>query len=336
MRTTSSWWLLSMAEVFRRRGLPVARLFAQAGLSLQSLAHAHTRYPQDGVTRLWEAAAAASGDDQIGLAVGQQVRLTGFPVLAHAIITASGLLEGFRRFQRYQRMIGESADIRLVPRGDRLMLEFHFSGDELPVSIHTVDAAMAAVMNLASLLEGEQWRPEEVHLCRAMPRSARAFEDCFQCPVYFSEPRNSLQLPAEFLAGINQSPVGQAPSLWEPAVPGAEKPVSELVAMLLGSKLQDGGLSKPQVARQLNVTPRTLQRRLAREGETFQAILDRVRLGKAREALANPLLLPVEIAFLCGFSDVTAFHHAFRRWQGQTPGQYRSSILNQLESQESV
>lgn len=323
MRTTSSWWLLSMAEVFRRQQLPVKQLFSDAGLNLMSLAHETTRFPQDGVTRLWDGAQVLSGNDHLGLDLGRQISVAGFPVLGYSLVTATGLVDGFQRFLRYQRMIGESANIRLDAGNQFISLDFYFVGDDIPVSMHSVDAAMAAMVRMARLLEGDEWHPDQVLLRRSPPRNPRLFASYYGCPVSFNQSCDQIQLLSQSLvSGIN----APADPLWEEAIQ-SDKPTAELVAMLLTAKLQDGSITKNTVAESLNITPRTLQRRLAREGESYQEILDRVRHQKALEALANPALLPIEIAFLCGFSDLSAFHHAFKRWQGQTPGEYRQTIL---------
>lgn len=318
-----------MAEVFRRQQLPVIQMFSDAGLSVQSLAHQHTRYPQDGVTRLWDAAQSLSGNDVIGLAVGRQVSVTGFPVLGYSLITAKGLVDGFQRFLRYQRMIGESANIQLSVAESGPRLEFDFSGDALPVSPHTIDAAMAALVNMARLLEGEHWHPAQVLLSREPPQNPEAFTAFFKCPVTFRQSQNALVLDPDLSSQAAVLLRNNTDPLWQATVSESGKPTAELVAMLIAAQLQDGVMSKAAVATQLNITPRTLQRRLYNEGETYQRVVDRVRHDKAKEGLANPLLLPIEVAFLCGFSDLTAFHHAFKRWQGQTPGAYRASILKQ-------
>ena len=334
MRTTSSWWLLSMAEVFKRQGLPLAQLFADSGLALQALAHQQARFPQDGVTRLWNHAEVFSGNDHIGLDVGSRLSLAGFPVLAYTLMTAKGPVDGFQRFLRYQRMIGQAANIRVLMRNGELVLDFHFSGDEIPVSRHTIDAAMAAMVNMARLLAGEHWHPKAVYLQRDIPRNPDNFSDWFQCPVHFRAAADQLVLD---LAQFAQHPEKSASdSAWQASMLAGSRPTAELVAMLVAGRLEDGGLSKDSVAKSLNMTPRTLQRRLSAEGVTFQSVVDRVRRERAQEALANPLMQPIDVAFLCGFSDLTAFHHAFRRWCGMTPGEYRASILgNSGESFES-
>ena len=72
-------------------------------------------------------------------------------------------------------------------------------------------------------------------------------------------------------------------------------------------------------------SPRTLQRRLAREGTSFQEVLDGFRRIMAADLLDHPNLAIKEIAFLLGYSDLSAFYRAFRRWHGQAPDAYRTS-----------
>jgi AraC-like DNA-binding protein len=73
----------------------------------------------------------------------------------------------------------------------------------------------------------------------------------------------------------------------------------------------------------MKLSVRTLNRALAAEGTSYRAVLKQMRGEMASRHLANPRMPLGEIAFLLGFSDVTAFHRAFRRWTGQTPAQWR-------------
>ncbi|MCG8671502.1 MAG: AraC family transcriptional regulator [Pseudomonadales bacterium] len=328
MRTTSGWWLLSMAEVFRRQQLPVKQIFKDAGISLTSLAHVDTRFPQDSVTRLWDSSERASGNDHIGLDVGRQISVSGFPVLGYSLVSAIGLADGFQRFQRYQSMIGESANIQLLMKDGQLALEFAFSGDELALSPHTLDAAMAAMVTMARVLEGQSWHPQRVELSRKSPKDPQVFKDYYGCEVSFSQSRNRMCLDAIALAAqLQQSSLIGDPSADIASFHGQDKPLAELVEMLIQPKLQDGSITKSQVATWLNLTPKTLQRRLAKEGETYQGIYERVRYRVAQEYLSNPQITQTEAAFLCGFSDITSFHHAFKRWHGDSPGRFQSQLF---------
>lgn len=82
-----------------------------------------------------------------------------------------------------------------------------------------------------------------------------------------------------------------------------------------------------EVARALAVSPRTLRRRLAEEGTSYRQLTQAQRSAAARALLEDPELHVKGIAAELGFSDLTAFHRAFRRWCRRTPGEYRAAAL---------
>lgn len=91
-------------------------------------------------------------------------------------------------------------------------------------------------------------------------------------------------------------------------------------------RLQDGPPNQKQVAEALNVSNRTLQRKLKDEGTSFIDLLQDTRLQLAEKYLSQPQRSIVEIAYLLGFSEPSTFSRAFKRWTGQAPADYRHSI----------
>jgi AraC-like DNA-binding protein len=98
----------------------------------------------------------------------------------------------------------------------------------------------------------------------------------------------------------------------------------DTVRTLLPEELAQGRAEARNVARKLNLSVRTLGRRLGQEGTTYKLLLDEVRKELAYSHLSGLERSRPEVASLLGFSDVTAFHRAFKRWTGQTPGNYRA------------
>jgi AraC-like DNA-binding protein len=80
------------------------------------------------------------------------------------------------------------------------------------------------------------------------------------------------------------------------------------------------------VAEDLSLTQRTLQRKLSEAGSSFQQVLDRTRQELAKDYLAQQGLSLVDIAFLLGFQNQSAFNHAFKEWTGNSPGSYRDTL----------
>jgi AraC-like DNA-binding protein len=91
----------------------------------------------------------------------------------------------------------------------------------------------------------------------------------------------------------------------------------------IGAGLRGGDPGLSSVARQLGMSPRTLQRRLSEHNAIFNEMLDTMRFGAAKSHLAQGNIAATEIAYLLGFAEQSSFNRAFRRWAGQTPGEFR-------------
>jgi AraC-like DNA-binding protein len=100
------------------------------------------------------------------------------------------------------------------------------------------------------------------------------------------------------------------------------------VRELLGRQLGRGRPSALSIARQLKISPRTLVRRLNEEGTSFTAQLDDLRCGLALGFVASPQVPLMDISARLGYARVQGFHRAFRRWTGQTPVEYRYSVMH--------
>ena len=98
--------------------------------------------------------------------------------------------------------------------------------------------------------------------------------------------------------------------------------MGDMVTMVLPEQLRIGAFGRGDIARLFAISEKTLQRRLAAEGLRFSDLGDEVRSRKSSELLQEGEYTQTEIAFLCGFSDLSTFHHAFKRWFGESPGSY--------------
>lgn len=113
--------------------------------------------------------------------------------------------------------------------------------------------------------------------------------------------------------------------------PSVEEALVDRVRRLLFTELRGEAPQAADVARRLGMSERTLSRRLKEEGVTFAALLDSVRHEMATRRLGAPDGNPAEVAFCLGFSDVSTFYRAFRRWTGTTPAQFRRSVAGEAK-----
>ena len=327
MRTTSSQWLLGMAERFQWMGLPVLELFQQANISLQSLANPSVRVPQDNVSALWKAAEMASGSESIGLLVGQQQSVAASPMAVVGILQCSSAVAGINLILRYQKMIGETSNIQMTQKlldddgRYEVSLDFLFYDDQQPLSPHTRDVAMASTVRVARLIEGESWTPKIVQLRRRV-NSPDAHRDFYGCEVLFERESDRIVFEAEQGNPTSSLSLGSQQTHL-PEQENSPKALSEMIAMVLPEQLRCGEFMRADIARLFNISERTLQRRLAAEELRYTDVLDQVRKEQSSSLLRNTDFSQTEVAFICGFSDLSAFHHAFQRWHQMSPGQYR-------------
>jgi AraC-like DNA-binding protein len=99
--------------------------------------------------------------------------------------------------------------------------------------------------------------------------------------------------------------------------------ISQQVHAAIVRSLAHGQVRLATIAEELALSPRTLQRKLSEAGSSFQQVLDQARFALARDYLRRPELSLVDIAFLLGYQEQSAFNHAFREWAGVNPGAYR-------------
>ncbi|MEJ8566513.1 helix-turn-helix transcriptional regulator [Elongatibacter sediminis] len=107
----------------------------------------------------------------------------------------------------------------------------------------------------------------------------------------------------------------------------SQKKLSQKVHELITRQLETGRARAAVIADQLNMSRQTLYKRLKAENQTFAALLDRVRREQALNYLQDPDRSLTEMAQRLGFSELSAFSRAFKRWMGQSPAQYRAGSV---------
>ena len=174
---------------------------------------------------------------------------------------------------------------------------------------------------------------QRVDFRASAPPNREKYADLFQCPLTFGQPRDLLYFDASCLAWplvhnehSLQDFLRTAPyQLLLMDDRESNGRVAAQVSAMLGHDFSQGVPAFETISQALEMSPPTLRRKLRREGTTFQALKDAARCEAARLALDRPDGSIEDVALRLGFTDPSAFHRAFRKWTGQTPGQYRSA-----------
>ena len=334
MKTTASWWLTSIVDGLKEQQMPVEDWFQKLGLEYRKLKDPEYRFSQDAITQLWLLAEEYSNNPLIGFEIGQNVPFRSFNVLGYAVLSSATLRQGFTRFLRYQKVLGEAANIRVAEldaESNCLVIDFDFQGDELEVCHHTLDMAMACTYTMARSILLDQAELKRIYLTRLAPKSSQiqALTDYYGCTILFGQAQNRLVIPADLI----DTPI---PHANEEVAKHNEELVKRFLVKqettenlvgrvkdIISVQLKDGAPTKDFVAAQFNMSSKTFQRRLKDEGFTFLELITEVRQTLAKELLGNSELSIPEIAYMLGFSEVSNFHRAFKRWYNQTPNDFR-------------
>jgi AraC-like DNA-binding protein len=173
-----------------------------------------------------------------------------------------------------------------------------------------------------------------VHLRAPQPDETTHYEDLFGCTVLFGQSNSGLLLTGSVL----QHPVAQTEDslkdflrqspyqLVKRERPGSVNTISQRVEQLLTGYTSQKLPNADQIAQKLNMSPRTLHRRLTNEATSFQQIKDDFRQELAVHYVSRPELTIDTIATLMGFQDNSAFYRSFKKWTGMSPGAFRQSL----------
>jgi AraC-like DNA-binding protein len=311
------------------RGVDVAAFLATLRVDRATLDDPDARLSARVHDALCAEAPRLSGDDHIGLHLGERLPRSAFDIIAYTMRNSPTLGGAFERLARYIRLLHDVAEIGLHVDRRTARLTFRLTPEGTPRQ--QAEFTLAVFVQFCRQATKTDVVPQAVEFSHPAPADVSEHERIFRAPLSFGRPTTALLLAREAL----DLPLAYA----DAALLGLlERQIQERVARLpqgesvvdrarrfLAGELSGGLPNLETVARRMRMSPRTLHRRL-REGETsFRALLDGLRHDLAARYLAEDHMPIAEAAFLLGFSEASAFHRSFKRWTGQTPAEYRRS-----------
>jgi AraC-like DNA-binding protein len=278
----------------------------------------------------FEAAEAAVDDPFLGVHVALRFPRGTWGLLEFTSRLSPTLRESFARIARYMPLVNEFVTFTFTERAGQGSLEQRIPGAPLCLGRHGNEFWMTALLTEARKLTGRACVPGRVWLAHPAPRDVGELEAVFgTTQLAFGAEANGFTLSEEELSApitsadpallsLLEHHANQALSQREP-VQGLSGQVRQRLRENLGQRLPD----LEELAGYLRMSPRTLQRRLSSEGTSFQQLLDATREELARVYVRESRLTLAEVAYLLGYSELSTFLRAFRRWTGKTPGQFR-------------
>lgn len=242
--------------------------------------------------------------------------------------TAPTAGDALQRLVRYVLVLSDTLEYELVD--GRAGPAFILTGrpHHRPGAALANECALAAVTSMLRQIVGSSLDPVQVSLRHLKPSTDRFHREYFGCRIVFGAPLDGLHLLPQQLdvptrladAGLSAFLLAQLDDI---RARTADRSLVVSVESAVADALPDGQPSKSQIARRLGMSERTLHRRLAEEGESFQGLVTRTRRRSAEALLSSGQHGLADVAFLTGFSDQSAFSRAFKRWTGSTPAAFR-------------
>jgi len=309
-------------------GVAADEVFTKAGLDPALLRDPTARYPFAGMTRLWNLAVEVTRNPCFGLKAVRFWHPTTLHALGFAWFASANLKEGFERIERYMRVVGTAG----VARFDHVGAEFRFVIERQADAPHAawaaIDATAAMVVGMCRKSFAATFAPRYVWIAHPRSDCAEELEAFFRAPVEYDAEQVGI------LIG-EQEATAPLPTSSPELAHANEKVILDYLARLdrshvapqLKAKLVDalpsGAPDVEHLAGALNMSLRSLQRKLQEEGTSFNTLLDETRRELATCYIDDRQLSISEISYLLGFSEPANFTRAFRRWTGAAPSAYR-------------
>ena len=324
----------SLADAVRSHGADPQPLLDQYGLDAARLGEAGARLSIPRYMRLGHGAIQLTADPALGLRMGQLSRLSQAGLAGVTAAQAPTVREAARCLIRFEALYGSNyrgqSSFHEDPRG--AWLRFYSINPYNAYNRFVVDSIISGWLRQLSSVSATALPAERIDIEFEAPPYREAYSVLGDCPIQFGAEHNQLRLSLSSLAQRNPE---HCPSTWRHLLQLCERELEQLtrtrslrerITQLLGPLLNGG--QEPdleEVAAHLKLPTWTLRRKLAEEGTQFRAILNDTRRDLAMTYIRDTELAFGEIAYLLGFASAEAFQRAFKRWNGQTPGEFRRS-----------
>lgn len=230
-----------------------------------------------------------------------------------------------------------AASIGYHSRGDRLILSaeggvarvaYHSAARGRPGYAHVALGAAGVIVNLCRACAPPGWRPLGLDLDLPRPASAARFEEAFGCRVRFDAPFTAVLFAAGLLAARQAPAAGRRLLTIEDVArarldPASRNDLAGVVAAQIWAQVLAGSVSLEGAARALDVSTRTLQRALRRDGADFRSLANTIRVRRAKELLSGTRASVTDISAELGYSTPANFARAFRKATGLAPEVFR-------------
>lgn len=326
--TSYALWLADFLEA--EYGVPASLLFKVAALPAGALECLEGGIGKAGHRRLLTAALELSADPGLGLRLGMARHFTTLGRLGDALVCCTTLRQAIAlglRLQRYTgRFSGRSLLLDCFEHGALGAFQLTAAGDLGELRLLATEEVLGNLLVHSRQVLGERLPIQRLQLAYPRPAHGARYAEIFDVAIEFNAPHTRLWFDAAVLDRPLPQASMRAARLYaaecERNLTAAEDDLLHRVRALIAAEPATPP-ALPVIAQKLAISPRTLRRHLQARGWSFQKLLDSERGTLAQRYLLDSDMTIAGVAERLGYSDVSSFNRAFRRWAGLPPGRYR-------------
>lgn len=333
--TVSVGVLRALIYAAEQVGVSRSQLLQAAGLDPEQLEHPDARLGRAEIYRVCEVVLTLSADPAFGLHWGERHDGYTFDLTAHLIAHSATLRAGLESLSEFHRLLTDQPSFQVVERDRHVFIHcVTVPGEALPLQRFMAEMSVIGFWRIVRAF-GVDARPERASFEYGAPSYRAEYARVFEGAERFDQPFTGIVFDRALMNAASPHYDAHMQSVLRSI---AEQRVLSLTAhtpyaVRVREYLVKQGtccrLDMEAVAHSLGLSGRSLRRRLAEEGETYEQVAQAALSIVAKHVLATTRLTIEEAADALGFSYASTFHRAFKRWTGMTPLSYRAQQLRE-------
>lgn len=313
---------------FEEYGLNISQLLLSAGIAINDNRSDKIYFNIEQYLAFFKAIATHTEDPMIGVKLGIAKSVSDFDPATFIAVHSVDFASGLDKMIAYNRVVCPKA-VWVKKSANHIAVSTGFYGNNgqiLPTYEILLDAFFSNLMSMLRLALADNIAPIAIHLSRA--NVSDEYSEFFACPIITRADSDEIIFDNNIL---HRPFITHNPDILSLLLPQMEQKIknnhiptlSEQVKQILSQMMNGKRPSIDRVASKLNISSRTLQRRLAEKDTSYQVLLDEVRFELACAMLKNTTMEMGEIAFYLGFAEINSFHRFFVQKQGGSPNEFR-------------
>jgi len=322
----SSWF----TTVLRQHGINIEAVKSALPASIaEQLDYPHG-IPPDDVNQLFIACAQQINDPHVGLHLAESTNLSDLGIYGYLLLNAGTIGDLLNFSQRYYLLIYGSMALQVSQHANTHRLTYLRSDIATTDQRHDTEYTLGVFANKIRSTLGSNWNPVRVTFQNPEPDNANELVRIFGPNISFNQANDSFDVETSVMG----TPISDAdPQLLRIAQEEADSLLAGLaseanveahIRLLIMKNIEHGGADSKTIASQMCMSRSTFKRRLANRNLKFRSMRDCVIREMSKRALAETSISVSTLAMQLGYSEGSAFNHAFKRLVGLTPKEYRS------------